>query len=347
MLKALQHTYHRYQTLRTHKITALPIAILMPHSACNCRCVMCDIWKDNKNLKQLNEDDFKSMFATFQKLGTKMVVMSGGEALLNKNFFALCAMLRAKGIKISLLSTGLLLEKNAQEIVNHIDDVIISLDGDEMLHDAIRNIPGAFAKMRTGVVAIHKLKSSFRITGRSVIHKLNFRAWPAIIKAAGDIGLQQISFLPADVSSTAFNRNNPWDGDRQMDVLVAKEDLPDLKDILEEIITDFKPLFENRFIAESPQKLMNIHQYYNAVYGLAEFPQKKCNPPWVSAVVEADGEVRPCFFHASVGNIRQQPLDEILNGEKAFNFRQQLDMDVDNTCKRCVCYLNLHPRVNP
>ena len=49
----LYHTYKRYRTLQTSVITALPIVILMPHSACNCRCVMCDIWKGNHNLKQL------------------------------------------------------------------------------------------------------------------------------------------------------------------------------------------------------------------------------------------------------------------------------------------------------
>ena len=54
-MQSLTHTYKRYRTLQTHRISALPVVILMPHSACNCRCVMCDIWKDNKNLKQLTE----------------------------------------------------------------------------------------------------------------------------------------------------------------------------------------------------------------------------------------------------------------------------------------------------
>src|SRR5476651_1131126 len=103
----LQHTYKRYQTLQTHVITALPVVILMPHSACNCRCVMCDIWKDNKNLKQLNEHDITNLLISLKKLGTKVVVMSGGEALLNRNFFRLCEILKSHDIKVSLLTTGL------------------------------------------------------------------------------------------------------------------------------------------------------------------------------------------------------------------------------------------------
>ena len=88
MLKqSLYHTVQRYRTLQTHKIFALPIVILMPHSACNCRCIMCDIWKDNKNLKQLTEKDIESLLSSFKKFSTQEVVMSGGEALLNANFF--------------------------------------------------------------------------------------------------------------------------------------------------------------------------------------------------------------------------------------------------------------------
>jgi MoaA/NifB/PqqE/SkfB family radical SAM enzyme len=59
--QSLTHTFKRYRTLQTDRITALPIVILMPHSACNCKCVMCDIWKDNKNLRQLTPADVKKL----------------------------------------------------------------------------------------------------------------------------------------------------------------------------------------------------------------------------------------------------------------------------------------------
>src|SRR3954470_14008803 len=115
--QSLQHTFRRYRTLQTHKITALPVVILMPHSACNCRCVMCDIWKGNKNAKQLTEHDIELLLISLKELDTKRVVMSGGEPLLNKNFFKLCEILKQKDIKISLLSTGLTLDRHAENIL--------------------------------------------------------------------------------------------------------------------------------------------------------------------------------------------------------------------------------------
>src|SRR6478752_133835 len=134
----LYHTWQRYRTLQTHRISALPIVILMPHSACNCRCVMCDIWKDNQNLKQLTEEDVSALLPALKKLGTKQVVMSGGEALLHNNFFRLCEILKRQGIKVTLLSTGLLLKRHAEKIIEYVNDVIVSLDGDEQMHDSIR-----------------------------------------------------------------------------------------------------------------------------------------------------------------------------------------------------------------
>src|SRR5690348_534901 len=142
MLKeSLLHTYKRYRTIKTGTIKVLPVVILMPHSACNCRCVMCDIWKGNHNLKQLTEKDIEGLMLSLKKFGTQMVLMSGGEALLNPNFFKFCEILNKEKIKVSLLSTGLTLKKNAALLVGYVNDLIVSLDGDEQTHDRIRNIP--------------------------------------------------------------------------------------------------------------------------------------------------------------------------------------------------------------
>ncbi len=341
--QSLYHTYKRYRTLQTHRISALPLVILMPHSACNCRCVMCDIWKGNRNLKQLNLDDISGLLKTLRGFGTQQVLMSGGEALLNPQFFQFCELLKKQGIKISLLSTGLSMEQHAQKLSELVDDIVVSIDGDEALHDTIRNIPGAFKKMKQGIAALRLIDPTFPITGRCVIHKLNFRQWHKIIDSAIELGLDQISFLPADVSSNAFNRETAWDSDRQADVQIAENELPGLDLMIEYLEKEYASLFEDRFIAESPEKIKKIAAYYGALHGQGSFPYKKCNAPWVSVVIEADGKVRPCFFHKEIGNIHKDPLDIILNGEEAMRFRKELDMDKNVTCSKCVCYLNLSP----
>jgi len=341
--QSLYHTFKRYRTLKTNRISTLPIVILMPHSACNCRCVMCDIWKDNHNLKQISEADVKDLMVSLKKFGTQQVLMSGGEALLHNKLFQLCRILKTADIRISLLSTGLALKKNAAEIAEYIDDVIVSIDGDQVTHDEIRNIPNAFNKLREGILTIREIKPLFPITARTVIHKMNFRKWRAIVRSAKQLGLDQISFLPADVSSHAFNREILWSDVRQHEILPEQSELAELQFVIDELIDEHKEDFESRFIAESPDKIRKIYQYYAAFYGLNPLPFKKCNAPWVSTVIEADGTVRPCFFHEAIGNIHNERLDVILNKDEARQFRKNLNMDTNATCQRCVCYLNLPP----
>lgn len=344
MEQSLLHTFKRYKTALTHKISVLPIAILMPHSACNCRCVMCDIWKGNKNTKQLTEEDVEGVLTSLKLLDTKRVLMSGGEALLNKNFFAFCELIKKQNIKVTLLSTGLTLERNAEKIIKLVDEVIVSLDGDEAKHDEIRNITGAYSELKKGVRALKRIKSDFKISGRSVIHQLNYKNWDKIIVSAKDIGLDSISFLPADVTSEAFNREEPWEKEKQESVLIKQLELPQFQEMINKLNRQFKNEFETKYILESPEKIQKMHQYYQAHYGLANFPYKNCNAPWVSTVIEADGTVRPCFFHDGLGSIKEDNLYGILNSNKGLAYRRSLDVQTNPTCVKCVCYLNLSPR---
>ena len=338
-------TLRRYLTLKTHKIYSLPVVILMSHSGCNCRCVMCDIWQGSANPRQLAEADVRVLLASLKKLRTRWVVMSGGEALLNPAFFQLCDLLRSAGLKVTLLSTGLLLKKYAADVAGYTDEVIVSLDGPPAVHDRIRRVPGAFEKLEAGVQAVKELVPEFPLSARCVIQRLNYADWPNIVGVARSAGLDQISFLPADVTSEAFNRLDPWSQERVVEVKLDRSDLPRLGAIIERLLVDHAADFESGFIAESPAKIERIYQYYAALQGLAPFPQVRCNAPWVSAVVEADGTIRPCFFHPAQGHIHTGSLAETLNGPAAVAFRRRLDLDTDPICRHCVCSLNLRPAV--
>jgi MoaA/NifB/PqqE/SkfB family radical SAM enzyme len=336
-------TLKRFYTLKSHKIYSLPIAILMPHSRCNCRCVMCDIWKGNNNVQQLNESDINKLLASFRKFNTKLVVMSGGEALMHPNFFKLCDIIKAQKISICILSTGLLLKKYATEITAKSDEVIVSLDGSKEVHDKIRNIPNAFEKLKEGAQELKKINKKYKITARCVIQRDNFRDLSNIVNSAHDIGLDQISFLTADVSTDAFNRPELWGEEKISEVKLSREELEIFKDEIESLIKTQQIDFENKFIAESPEKFRRFYKYYAAFHGLNEFPQINCNAPWVSAVIESDGTVRPCFFHNKIGDINGAALDEIINSEKSVSFRKNLDVKDNPICKKCVCSLNLSP----
>jgi hypothetical protein len=115
------------------------------------------------------------------------------------------------------------------------------------LHNQIRNIPSAFGKIERRCSIYQIIKSILPVTARTVIHKLNFRKWPEIIETAKKMGLDQISFLPADISSHAFNRATLWDKDRQDEVLPTEDDLLEMQEIIDHIIQKYARSFCQSF----------------------------------------------------------------------------------------------------
>jgi len=316
-------------------LESLPILVLYPHSRCNCRCLMCDIWKTDTT-RELTAADLDRHAADIEKLGVEWVVLSGGEPLMHSDLTGLCRFFRERRIRITVLSTGLLLERYAEKLVAAVDDIIVSLDGPPDVHDRIRRVPGAFARLAAGVRAIHRARPEFPIAARCTVQRSNCRHLRETTCAAQSLGLSSISFLAADTTSTAFNHPDGWTEPEQNAVRLSRDDLAALGDEMEALISEWDG---TGFVLESPAKLRQIVHRLSVPLGLAEPAAPSCNAPWVSAVVETDGTVRPCFFHPPIGKVGAQSLLEVLNGPHAVAFRENLDVATNPVCRQCVCSL--------
>jgi len=324
----------------THRLESLPILALSVHSACNCRCVMCDIWKANADKREISADDLERHIDAIRALRVQRVMLTGGEPLLHRNLWTLCRQLQALRIRVTLVTTGLLIETQAADIAAAVDTVVISLDGDRDAHDTIRRVKGGFDRIAKGVMALHAQYPTPRLIARSVVQRGNFASLHQTIAAAHQMGFDEISFLAADVSSAAFNRPMPWTGDRIAEVTVAEDDLGSLAASIERAVSMAPDLFHNGFVAGGRSSLDRVLQYYEALSGHGAFPTVHCNAPWVSAVLEPDGSVRPCFFHPGYGSAAEG-FEDALNSPRAIAFRQSLGVESNQTCQRCVCSLNL------
>ena len=318
-------------------LARLPILILSPHSRCNCRCVMCDIWKTT-DANEMSACDLERHAASVEKMGVEWAIFSGGEPLMHSDFFRLCAILRRRNIRVTVLSTGLLLERHAQAIAANVDDVIVSLDGPREVHNRIRRVPGAFEALAAGVKAIRAQRPEFSISARCTVQRLNHAELRATVAEARGLGLNGISFLAADLTSTAFNRPAGWTIGQQMSVGLEREEIVALESEIESIVREDEC---GGFVAETPEKLRKIARHFRVQLGYLDPVAPVCNAPWVSVVVEADGLVRPCFFHRPIGKIDSATsLMDVVNGPEAVGFRTGLDVASDPICRRCVCSLN-------
>ena len=181
------------------------------------------------------------------------------------------------------------------------------------------------------------------MSGRATLHRANFLALPRIIDHAKALGLDRISFLPADVSSLGFGRSTVPEGAA---LALDADEIKDFEALIERTIAVYARDFDSGFVAESPDRLRRLPRYYAALRGDEPFPRVSCNAPWVSVVVEANGSVRPCFFHGSIGNVRQAPLRTIVD-RNLRAFRESFDVGADPVCVRCVCSLKTSWRSAP
>src|SRR3954469_8338838 len=82
-----------------HHVHSMPVLVIFPHNQCNCRCVMCDIWRIRES-QEITPGVLESHLGELKQLGVKWVVFSGGEPQLNEQWSSLAQMLRSAGIRV-------------------------------------------------------------------------------------------------------------------------------------------------------------------------------------------------------------------------------------------------------
>ncbi len=324
----------------TDRTFTLPLLIFFPTARCNSRCVSCDWWKAD-GASDLTIDEIRHLAAQLPALGVHVVLFSGGEPLLRREVYDIAELFLDQGMRLHLLTSGLFLERDAERVAAHFENVTISLDGHTTaLYRQIRGVDG-LALVERGARKLKRVAPTLPLRARSTLHRHNFRELPHLIDRARALGLDQISFLAADVTSEAFGRARAESSTRGL--LLNPAEVEEFTRVVDETIQSHAEDFRTRFVAESPEKLRRLPKYYAAQLGLGPFPPIACNAPWVSAVVEADGAVRPCYFHPAVGNIREQSLRTILDQDMR-TFRAGLDVQSNAVCAKCVCSLKVGVR---
>lgn len=323
------------QRLCGHEIRRMPVVVIALHEGCSCRCVMCDIWKIREP-QELALETLERQLDSFEKLGVQWVALTGGEPQRHSHFAEFTTALHARGVRVTMLTAGVLLEADAKLVTAAVDDVIVSLDGPPAVHDRIRRIPSAFTKLESGIRALRAIRPSMRIGARCTVQRANHDALCRTVECGRAMGLNSISFLAADLTSYAFNRPVAWAPSRQNAVALDEQQIGGLQEEIERVIARHG---EGGFVTESPDKLRRIALHFRAHLGQIPAQAPRCNAPWLSAVIEASGDVRPCFFHERIGSIREKTFAETVNSPEARRFRSELNIATNPTCQRCVCSL--------
>jgi MoaA/NifB/PqqE/SkfB family radical SAM enzyme len=279
----------------------------------------------------------RRLLPDLEALQTEVVLISGGEPLLNPEWPQIAQLLREHHLQLWLLTSGLSLAKHARRVAELFDTVTVSLDGTTReTYAAIRGLD-AFEKVCEGIRAAADAGAA--VTLRTTLQRANYRELGQFVALARANQARQVSFLAVDVANPhAFARQD----DFASDLALTPDDLPVFEQLLDSLVHAHTQDFRSGFIAESPRKLRRLYQYFAALCGLGPYPPVRCNAPEFSAVIGARGEVRPCFFIPGPADARLREgagLAAALNGAGMPVLRGAIREGARPECTTCVCPL--------
>jgi radical SAM protein with 4Fe4S-binding SPASM domain len=317
-------------------VARLTRLMLWINSGCNARCRMCDIWREKPG-RNLTVADIEQWSPQWRRMGVQTVVVCG-ESLMHPEVWPIVRGVKAHGIRLELLSNGLLLARYATEVAAHCDVLRVSLDGPREIHDRMRNVPHAYDRLRRGLTALHEHSPDYPVDGRCAVHRQNFRHLARTVTAAKELGLRGISFSATDVyNEEAFRRFGAIDAAYIDGLVIRGADLGDLETELAGFQEEMAEDFASGFISDTPAELRELLLgYYRSIDG-GPARTIRCNAPWTSAVIEYDGTLRPCFPMPAYGNLHDHDtVEAAVNTPQARGFRRDLDVLNHPTCRRCV-----------
>lgn len=317
---------------------SLPLITLYLTERCNSRCVSCDYWRHGR--ADITAAAIAELLPELERLGTKVVLVSGGEPLIHPQWAEIAETLRAGGLELWLLTSGLSLVKHAARAAALFQSITVSLDGiDRAMYAAIRGLD-AFDNVCDGIRAA--AATSMHVGVRVTVQRRNYRQLSAFVELARRCGASEISFLAADVSNRqAFGRSGADIDSAGSQIALLPQDLPLFAEALDSLERDNALDFESGFIAETPSKMRRLWQYFAALSGLGPFPPTRCNAPAFSAVVEAGGRVNPCFFIQ--GPTTRARLGPALDAPPMRQLREDIRAGRRVECLTCVCSMWREP----
>lgn len=307
-----------YKVKREFSLPIKPIFINFSATyRCNSRCLMCNNWqryqKDPQKVKEeLTVADWEKIFKRDKDWfsSVRHFGIAGGEPFLKTDLVELVRLIHKDlpKVKIGLQTNGLepkIIALKLKEILSFCPGITlaVSIDGMEKTHDKVRGVKGSFRRVLETVRIAHRLGIKEITAGMTVV-KENHREITEVIERMKKLGIE-VSFYPADQGEYYHTERK----ENRKDQVVVKS----LVNTLEKFPGDyFKDNLRRILLGSSKRSL-------------------PCYSGWTSLVLDPYGEIKPCVLRSeSLGNLKKEPLAEILTSSKAEKIRKEI--------KKCSCF---------
>lgn len=317
---------------------------------CNLTCVTCPrTFVRHENSQTLAWNNFLRVVEQFPAM-QRAVLHGIGEPLLNHDLVRMVEYLKTRNVTVLFNTNATLLteERARQLIARGLDEIRVSLDAANLsTYTQIRGaprLPQIIQNLQRLVEIQHALKAdkprvSIWMTGM----RENIGELPGLVRLAARIGVREV-YVQRMVYY--LDHANPPGWMERGHALFADFDAG-IHGILEqaEILADELGITLRASGATDPR-----HSLAQAPSNDAR-PWAACLRPWSTAYVTANGNCLPCcmtpfatqdYASLNLGNLFQQPFDEIWNAEKYRAWRHELLSDTPPiACRGCGVYWSL------
>ncbi|MDP4143415.1 MAG: putative heme d1 biosynthesis radical SAM protein NirJ1 [Bacillota bacterium] len=172
-----------------------PVVVWNCTKTCNLKCRHCYADADNKSHEgELNLAEAKEMLKDLREFNVPVVLFSGGEPLVRKDFFDLLTYASDIGLRSTISTNGTLLTKDVCKRIKEIGVgyVGISLDGVGTRHDEFRGTKGCFDSALRGIRNCIELNQ--RVGLRFTINKYNYDQLEDIFYLIKKEGIPRVCF---------------------------------------------------------------------------------------------------------------------------------------------------------
>ncbi len=299
--------------------------------ACNLRCRHCasSAGQASKRGEELTLREALRLATDLADLGCEDVTLSGGEALLRPDWEEIACHLSKLGLKVSLITNGLLIDQAmARRIAAAgISRVALSLDGLPETHNYIRRHPHSFDRLCQAIYNIAEQGLALNI----VTH-INRKNLPELSALEDLIVSWPVNVWRLQLGSPVGRMAS------HPELVVAPEDLPAIADFVVEAKLRGRVLI-------SVGDNIGYYSHHEQVLRGTELRRDLnfwcgCSAGCLNVGIEANGNVKGCLSLQSTrfveGNVRQEPLRTIW--EKPGNFSYTRGFSLTNLhgyCQDC------------
>lgn len=172
-----------------------PVVVWNCTKTCNLRCRHCYANSDSKIYEgELTFDETKEFIDDLSDFNVPVLLFSGGEPLMRKNFFDILDYANKKHIRSTISTNGTLLDRDMCKILKklNVGYVGVSLDGIGENHDKFRGVSGSFDSALAGI-------RNCRLSGQKVglrftINKNNYKQLEDIFYLIKEENIPRVCF---------------------------------------------------------------------------------------------------------------------------------------------------------